>query len=374
MPKTHHISLLDSFCNSPAHRAVIGLTSAAIGGTFSPYLKDDLKNSDPQHLAKIANDNQVHTLIRSAFTKYPELQEFIPEDLFLYFSLIHSENKKRNQTAKHELETLGLLFKEKSINAVALKGAAEMITPYYDDPSHRLLSDLDILIPENQIDSAIELLLARGGSLNTKDQILFEQHHHIPGIEGGELPFRIELHKRIGDQNSDAILPAAHIFRNAISAHFEGIFIPSPQDRFTHHLIHCQLESQYYGRKLLNLRHCVDHFYFNKKLDQKTRNKTAEIFEKHHLNDLLDSLDTLTESLFVETSAIEKNTWAKKALHNFGRPTQQKYFDSFIWLKRYLIQFFTNPQKRKHYLKKITTLRGWQHFFTFHKDRIQRFR
>ncbi|MDG1287247.1 MAG: nucleotidyltransferase family protein [Rickettsiales bacterium] len=363
-------------CRSTPHRAMMGLILAALGGKLPPTLKEELTQSNPDTLAQIANNHQVHTIVQSAFTLHPELEKTIPHDLVLYFSLLYSENARRNKEAKQELITLGELFHQEGIDAVILKGGAEIIAPYYQDPAHRFISDLDILVPESRVDDAAELLFARGGVSNTANDATFEDHHHLPVIEGSVLPFRIELHKRIGDKIADEILPAHTILERSLPSGITGIRLPSPADRFTHHIIHGQIESQLYARTLLNLRTCVDHHYFQRALDAETLTKARQTFDQHGLLARVDGLDALSHWIFGsqnEQLSAPSNIWATKAVRNFGRPSTQKHFDSFMWLKTYIIRFLMEPKRRRHYLRKLFSIRGWEQFIAFHKDRLQRF-
>lgn len=362
-------------CPSLAHRCMIELVGVALGIVPGAALQQRLAACDPDHLAQIANSHQVHNLIHSAFEKHPPLKDVVPRDLQVYFQLMYSTNAGRNQQAQQELGLLGELFHRAGIEAIILKGGAELLAPYYGHPAQRFLSDLDILVPEARLQDAAEILYARGGSTHPASEANSDEHHHLPAIEGGELPLRIELHRSIGDGASSRVLPAADIFVRSLPSGVEGIRIPSPTDRFTHHILHVQLRSQLYARRLLNLRFCADHLRFLHKLDPAAITETRNRLATHELLPLLDSLDALTHLMFnipQSATGAEAQQWATRSLQHFGQPQRRKYLDSLIWLKTYASRFLSDPTRRRRYLRKAFSIKGWAQFFAFHKERLQR--
>lgn len=377
MPDSSHQNNGLIYCRSTAHRAVMQLLAIAEGCSPSPKLKEEIQQSSPKQMAEIANQNLVHCILHTAFTRYPELKEAAPRDLLLYFELMYSANLERNQEAKEELVTLGELFYKADIPAVVLKGGAEILAPYYRDPAHRYISDLDILIPEHKISQAAEILYARGGTSHPDDKGHYRNHHHIPAITGGSLPFSIELHKRIGDGITHEVLTGEEILERSIDSKVRGINIPTPQDRFTHFLLHTQVRSHLYARTLLNLRDCNDHLHFQKGLSNEVIEKVRRKFKRHGILTMIDGLDTLSECIFTQPRTHKNNEadiWAVTALRNFGRPKAQKYLDSLMWLKTYMHRFIAEPEKRRHYLRKLFSTKGWMQFFAFHKERLERFK
>lgn len=377
MPESSDRQAVLNYCRSRPHRAVIGLVAVALGEEPPRSLKKDLTQSKPEQLAQLVNYNQVHTVVRRAFAKHPELTEYLPKDLLVYFRLMYSENKKRNQEAKEELTILGELFHKENIEAVVLKGGAEILCPYYQDPACRFISDLDILIPENRIQDAAEILYARGGTSSPAGEPEAYAHHHLPGISGGELPFTIELHRRIGKKPVDSVLPAGEIFSRSLPGGIKGLRIPCPEDRFIHHVLHAQISSRLYERKLLNLRNCVDHLSFLHALDKETQERARMKLDRHGLLPMLEGLDTLACWIFPgQTSDTEpaSKKWAAKTLRNFGRPGIRKYLDTFVWVRGYATRFFTDPECRRHYIRKALNARGWAQMIAFHKERLHRFK
>jgi hypothetical protein len=361
---------------SPSHQAVLAMVRIALSNELNFCEMALLWNrANPHVVAQIANQNQIHTILKSAFDVFPELSAYFPKDLVLYFSLIYQENAKRNHNALEELAILGKLFDEAGIKAVVLKGGAEMISPCYQDPAHRFISDLDILIPEDSIQKAAKILYERGGKADASSHYFYD-HHHLPVISGGELPFRIELHKRIGSCISDQLLPAEEMLARSVASNITGIRIPSLEDRFLHHLLHAQLRGGLYERCMLNLRHCVDHFYFTKVLTEGSHGAVKAKLHEYGLHNHIEALDLLTSWIFqVEAPLVRDKAqkWAKVTLRNFGQPKRQKFRDSWVWLKRYLIHFMTDADRRQIYLRKLLSRRGWAQIIAFHKERWQRF-
>ena len=86
----------------------------------------------------------------------------------------------RNTIIFNELKTLLKILKHANIDVVLLKGTA-LIASVYPDLAFRFMSDIDILIRENDLVKARENLLANGYTQNRPPYNLKkEKQHHLP--------------------------------------------------------------------------------------------------------------------------------------------------------------------------------------------------
>ena len=89
----------------------------------------------------------------------------------------------------HSQDEIVKLFAEAGIRIAILKGTAAAI--YYPEPSRRAMGDIDFLVPQDQYDRSVELMLQNGYQIThhndaytrhigfTKNSISFELHHHF---------------------------------------------------------------------------------------------------------------------------------------------------------------------------------------------------
>jgi hypothetical protein len=119
----------------------------------------------------------------------------IPLEFKNNLKVVYLLNHFRNASFLNELRELLGLFKKENIPLILLKGAA-LLAAVYDDPAHRPMSDIDLLIREEDLERAHHLILKEG--------------YQLIGVEywpwwrkfGGERAylgdvFRIDLHWRL---------------------------------------------------------------------------------------------------------------------------------------------------------------------------------
>ena len=135
-------------CPSPPHRAVAGLLRLALTGHLADGAEEDCSASDAMAVAEIAQGHFVDTALAPAFVEGSPIRDYFPDDLALFFTEMATANGRRNEKLKAQLGSIGAAFSDKGIEAVALKGACELIDPWWAEPAGRYLSDLDLLVSE----------------------------------------------------------------------------------------------------------------------------------------------------------------------------------------------------------------------------------
>ena len=99
--------------------------------------------------------------------KQRDYLKLLSDELVSYLEEIYSQNLKRNLDLRKEVKEISNIFKSNNINHVFLKGAALVSTLNLDYSGIRMVGDIDILISNNQILTARELLKKNGcGSKN----------------------------------------------------------------------------------------------------------------------------------------------------------------------------------------------------------------
>lgn len=144
----------------------------------------------------------------------------------------------RRQAAIWDLErdfVLGCLS-ARGIPVVLLKGAALRLSAYRD-PVERAFVDLDLLVPDADVDAAIGALVEAGyrSQADWRTKLYREHHHHIALQK--DMGFMVEVHWALEPKRSPFQLdPTA--FRNAAisqrAGNGEAIQVPRPE----HHVLH----------------------------------------------------------------------------------------------------------------------------------------
>jgi hypothetical protein len=113
----------------------------------------------------------------------------------------------------------------------------------YADPSERLISDVDVLVPDGSYERACALLVAAGWKLRSSN--VCESSYHAPG-----LPLPLDLHRQLFTRRSFRLSTAQLFARGQPdSALFgTGVVLPDPLDGLAHVLGHFVKARGYAGR------------------------------------------------------------------------------------------------------------------------------
>lgn len=85
-------------------------------------------------------------------------------------------------------------FSEAGIHACRLKGCA-YFTDVYDDPAHRSMGDLDILVPPDSFERATQVLRDLGYATRTTKDFVYAPTHHALTFDRGSLT--VDLHRHM---------------------------------------------------------------------------------------------------------------------------------------------------------------------------------
>ncbi len=186
------------------------------------------------------------------------IHDLLPVEIRTLLTVVQNSNGERNRWTLDEAVEVAKLLNAIGIQPVALKGLAYLLSGTYSDISHRYLSDIDLLLTENDLSSALPHLLKFGYVEDTND-IFANFRHHLPSLRRKDRPF-IELHRQIGLGVCNRILPSSAIIAGAGKVVYQGaeFLIPSPSHLIVHLVLHSQLSHTYYDRIFPSLRSFVD--------------------------------------------------------------------------------------------------------------------
>jgi hypothetical protein len=142
------------------------------------------------------------------------------------------------------------------IKSVILKGGVYLFEDNQQAFESRMMVDLDVLVPEAQLEESFQITRGLGYEIYEKSDELFQ--HLDPMVRQGDLA-SIELHRHVGMQRG--ILPAEDALRDAIQMKAWGtfIYVPTPTHRAIQNIFHSEVQAQNnYALGLIPLRYLHD--------------------------------------------------------------------------------------------------------------------
>ena len=190
----------------------------------------------------------------------------VPELVYRFCTSILELNGIRNRQIMSVVEDAGLALNESGITPVFFKGAAALLCDIYAEPSHRFLSDVDLLIPDILGDQAIEAL-ENAGFIRT-DSNDFVVPHCIEVMVCKRRGVAIDLHREILIPELQPILPCTDMLANIEKRRLPSgmVFaVPSPTHQAVINVAHGQLQDRSYLWNFQPLKYLYEFHLFEKR-------------------------------------------------------------------------------------------------------------
>jgi Uncharacterised nucleotidyltransferase len=205
----------------------------------------------------IACDTLVAPAVLDAVRR-KNILEALPRDVVDFFDGVAVLNRQRNDQLLTEANELAATLNGVGVVPVFLKGAAHLLSRQYSDPAHRVMVDLDVLVPADRLSDCAARLRANGYEALT-DADLSGHHHHSPLGRPGSI-VAVELHHEPLDIPYRRLLPAAAVLADAVVLErgTAKLAVSSGQSRLIHAVAHAQLANHAYLYGHLALRELLD--------------------------------------------------------------------------------------------------------------------
>ena len=166
-------------------------------------------------------------------------------------------NAERNEMLRAQLIAVGRSLNEAGFEPCLLKGAIRLVDDLYPDPAWRYMSDLDILLPEEQVNAAWQHLAGLGyrqKDIGTSSPR--HDHHHLPALRHPDFPAWIEVHEALHHSRGDRLLPADEVWSASSAIEFDGarFRVPSNDHQLAHAVGHQFLQHGSHWSGTLRLR------------------------------------------------------------------------------------------------------------------------
>jgi hypothetical protein len=226
------------------------------------------RKEDWEKLVHLASN---HLVLQTVFCslKRNDLINSLPTDLSDYLQYIYNLNVERNKGIVHQAKVISDIFQRDGIANVFLKGTGNIFDDLYGDIGERILYDIDILVEEGEMISAVEALMENGykpkKSFNPKAS---KSTMHYPLLVNEEYVAGVEIHR----------LPVQYHYINAFShdrvfeskkksSSYSGIWVMSDSNKVVHNFIHSQLMHNAHYHADVSLRDLYDLLMLSKRID-----------------------------------------------------------------------------------------------------------
>lgn len=187
------------------------------------------------------------------------LRDELDDGISEYLASFHALNTERNVRLRDQSqECIGALNRA-GVTPMPLKGAAYLLSNLYPEPNERFLSDIDLLVPANDIESAASALHDLG-FYAAESESDFSRHHHIPPLVRTLDDVAIELHSSPVATIAGASLSAEEILANASPVSSGGCHwsAASATDTVLLSFLHSEVVDRNLARCIVNLRGFLD--------------------------------------------------------------------------------------------------------------------
>lgn len=194
-----------------------------VASVVSPFVSRDeilfqLTKQTPLDWESVADVAGGHSVIQALYPAFVEneLIDLIPDDFLSYVQHLHEINCERNEMMRGQLIDAVLVINKLDIKPLLMKGAAHLFLNTFSTEGDRLLTDLDILVPANDIELISNELIEIGYEYY-EDQIHYiESHHHYPPLIKQDECATIELHRELMFREQQHTFPTEYAWENTI--------------------------------------------------------------------------------------------------------------------------------------------------------------
>jgi hypothetical protein len=160
-----------------------------------------------------------HYVLPALYSCYERhnLLPLIPDDLTGHLRQIYQLNLQRNLKIMDQCREIESLLHSIGTEPVFLKGAGFLVSGLYKDTGDRMMEDIDILLPLEDIPKTISRLREAGYKTYEDPQVdeIYRKHYHMPPMFHPDRPAAVEIHHSPLHPRYAAILSSPEILKEA---------------------------------------------------------------------------------------------------------------------------------------------------------------
>lgn len=195
--------------------------------------------------------------------KQKNLVNDLDDDLKFYLSGFYDLNCERNLLIRKQAEEIVGVLNQIGIEPILLKGAALLFLDEAGAGGYRIMSDIDILAREQDVQKYQEVLVSLG--YEVYDQELAAIHdswlQHLPPMTRAGDPASIELHNGLFHAYDDVgILSNSDCYQRSVSVRSGSVSfkVLSPTDFILHNVTHSEINHKHFSLGDISLRSLYD--------------------------------------------------------------------------------------------------------------------
>jgi len=236
------------------HRALPALADCLAGGRP--------ESVDWDAVIGLANDSLTITALAAAVQRSSTTHGPVPDDVRRYLDVILERNRTRNSRLLNELTEAVRSLNASGIVPAVMKGAAILLAQRHEEIGDRLLTDIDLIVPPDDMSRAIDALKRIGYEIMVGGEMGSwpgDPRFHLPTVlsrpgDAGS----IDLQCR--PKGPNAFSDPQMLFAKSTRVDLNGatLAIPSPSAQIAYLLLHDQFQDGDYFRGLIDMRHLFD--------------------------------------------------------------------------------------------------------------------
>ncbi len=220
------------------------------------------------------------------------LLDLLPPDLQAYLAHLTAANRVRNRRLKKELIATVARLSAEGIPVLLLKGAATFVDRLYEDEGARLMADLDLLIPDDQVERAKQVLIDAGymedpDATNRRKRFpLNAPHCHLPALRQSEKSAVVELHYKVAYGQSGRVMDTQDAWQASLTGELDGLPVRylAPTQRLPNNALHAALPHMKFLRGQFALRDLAEFAVLLNRYGQDIdRTPLFKVIEMHRL-------------------------------------------------------------------------------------------
>lgn len=245
-------------------------TMRLLGGCLAPggeglngFLAERLNSPgmDWKRLMLIASGHYLAPALSLAL-KRRGLWEFPPGEIREILQAAELLNRERNAIHYQQLLAIIRRLNFAGIRPLLLKGAISLLPAQFLGVEGRVITDLDLLVPEDRVEDALKSMTELGYAYDPKMYLeLYEDHHHLPPLYHPEHGVWLELHRGVVTYwRAKPVLETGQMWRCARPVEFDRVnaLIPDNYSRLLHNVVHARLQDRHHRDFKLEMRQLND--------------------------------------------------------------------------------------------------------------------
>ena len=225
--------------------ATLPPSTAKVSVQLNPHHVEEYPGIWPQVL-RIAGAHLVSPALWSGLSRM-NLDGRLPESARQYLQSVHGMNAVRNVALLQQLDESILALNNLGVVPLLIKGASYLKSYIFEDPAARITSDLDMVVMEQGLPTALDALQRVGYNPVPRPGMDFTRHRHCaPMFRNGDYAC-IELHRELVSEKLTAVLPLNEAWNASTEVCEDGLRYRTPSP--THTLILSFLHNQIIDRR-----------------------------------------------------------------------------------------------------------------------------